>query len=102
LDLYCTVCLFFFILTRSIDNSIGNEGATKLFEALISNSSLTSLNLGGNECDFISFSLNTVNHQEEGGIKLSKLSEALKSNTSLTSLNLYCNKIVIVTSFNSH
>jgi hypothetical protein len=79
-------------------NNIGNEGAIKLSEALKSNSSLSDLNLSGDTCCLISFSLNTENKiGNEGAIQLF---EALKSNTSITSLNL--NGFKLVALFHSH
>ena len=78
-----TLCLALRVNTSltSLDlsqNSIGDEGASYLFEALRVNTSLTSLNLG---CNYIG---------DEGA---SSLSEALRVNTSLASLNLGYNSI---------
>jgi hypothetical protein len=81
-------------------NNIGDEGASKLSEALKSHPSLASLDLSGNGFVnvFNSFSLDTDNNnlEAEGA---AHLSEALKSNTSLTTLSLWGNRFV---SFHSH
>jgi hypothetical protein len=78
---------------------VDNEGVIKFFEALKSNTSLTSLNLSCNRLScFIILTLNTdCNIGNEGVIKLA---EALKSNTSLTELKLGSNRLVA--SFHSH
>jgi hypothetical protein len=75
-------------------NRIGNEGLTALSEALKSNSSLTSLNLSGDNLFPHSFSLSTANGNidKAGAIKLY---EALISNSSLIELNLRRNTLVV-------
>jgi hypothetical protein len=63
-----------------------------LFEALKSNSSLTSLNLQSNRVvTFISFSLNTNTGNDIGDEGTLKLAEVLKSNSTLKELDLYRN-----------
>jgi hypothetical protein len=90
----CSAVINFYFISFSSNtaNNISNEGAIKLFEALQSNSTLTSLDLYSNTCCFVSFSLNTDNKiGSEGAIKLS---EVLKLNTSLTLLMLGSNRII--------
>ena len=77
-----------------IDNDIGNEGAKALRESLKINTSLTSVNLGGdekirNENERIEWKRNDkwiVNQIGDEGAK--SVSESLKINTSLTELYL--------------
>jgi hypothetical protein len=73
-------------------NNIAREGAIMLFEALKSNSALTSLNLQSNRVvTFISFSLNTNTGNDIGDEGTLKLAEVLKSNSTLKELDLYRN-----------
>jgi hypothetical protein len=93
-----TVTDLFISFSLDAENSIGNEGAKELSEALKSNTSLASLDLNSKGCLFILFSLNTENNiGKEGAIELS---EALKSNSSLTSLFLRGN--ILVALFHSY
>ena len=81
-----------------IDNQIGDEGAKTISESLKINTSLTSLNLGGDEKirhenERIEMKRNDkwiVNHIGSEGAKI--ISESLKINTSLTSLDLRCDE----------
>ena len=84
-------------MTLSIENNIGDAGATSLSEALKSNTTLTQLNLWGEDKkrrhkrhpSTIHFSIlitSTDNQIEETGT--TSLSESLKSNTTLSKLNL--------------
>jgi hypothetical protein len=71
-------------------NHIDLKGTSKLSEALKSNTTLTSLNLGCMELVACWFSLNSDNAlRDKGAIKLF---EALQSNSSLVSLYLARNK----------
>jgi hypothetical protein len=56
-----TLLRCFSLTEANTENSIGNEGALKLSEALKLNTTLTSLGLRGNKCWVVSFSLNTGN-----------------------------------------
>ena len=90
----------FSILITSTDNYIGETGATSLSEALKSNTTLTQLNLKGedkrkktqktsiNSSLFSILITSTANWIRDTGA--TSLSEALKSNTTLTELNLSC------------
>jgi hypothetical protein len=82
---------------HSLGNNIGTEGAIKLFEALKSNTTLTSLDLYSNGVFvFIAHSLGN-NIATEGVLKRP---EALESNSSLTNLTLDGRRLVA--SFDSH
>ena len=88
----------FSILITSTGNKIGDTGATSLSEALKSNTTLTQLNLGGEDkrrktqktlIDNSLFSiLITSTGNNIGDTGAASLSESLKSNTTLTELNL--------------
>ena len=91
---------FVSFLFTSTDNKIGDAGAASLSESLKSNTTLSELNLGGEDqrkkthkrhpstIHSFSFLFSSIgNNIRETGAK--SLSEALKSNTTLTGLNLY-------------
>ena len=85
---------FFPFLLISTDNWSGETGVTSLSEALKSNTTLTKLDLSGEDKkhqkdilhQFTSFLMQTGNDFRDTGI--TSLSEALKSNTTLTTLDL--------------
>ena len=85
----------------SIDNKIGDTGATSLSEALKSNTTLTKLNLCRDNkrkkthkrhpSTIHSFPfIFTPTDNNVGDTGAASLSESLKSNTTLTELDLYC------------
>ena len=89
--------LFSFLIATT-DNNIGEEGATSLSESLKTNTTLTKLNLGGEEkkkthkrhsSTIHSFPfLFTSTENKIGDTGATSLSESLKSNTTLTELDL--------------
>ena len=86
-----------FLLTPT-DNEIGDRGATSLSEALKSNTTLTKLDLSGENkkkthkrhplTNHSFLFLFTSTDNNIGGTGATSLSELLKSNTTLTELNL--------------
>ena len=88
--------------TTITDNNIGIEGAQSIGEALKTNTSLTSLNLGCEKTektgekekrhkhDQIKSPHTTITGNNIGVEGAQSIGEALKTNTSLTSLNLGC------------
>ena len=93
-----TIHSFPFLFT-STGNKIGDKGATPLSEALKSNTTLTQLNLSGEDKrrhtkdihQQFTFSFHfTKTGNEIGDVGATSLSEALKSNTTLTELDLSC------------
>jgi len=93
-------------LYLSGNNDIGDEGATKVSESLMTNTTLTELYLRSNkigvegaakisESLMINTTLTTLNlnYNSVGDEGAAKISESLMKNTTLTELNLYGNSI---------
>ena len=102
----------FSTLIKSTGNNIGETGASSLSDALKSNTTLTQIDLSGedkrsntqmasiNKPVFSILIKSTENYIRETGVKA--LSDALKSNTTLTQLGLGCKEInVQITSINN-
>ena len=95
-DIHQQIALIFLLI--STDTKIGDTGATSLSEALKSNTTLTKLNLRGEDKrktqktsinnSLFSFLFDSTGNKF-GNTGATSLSDALKSNTSLAELNLF-------------